>query len=152
MFKRFLDWMERRGSYRMISREGRPYMERYYLLSVAGRALFLHRFWGSDPDGTHCHPWTFIVMIIRGAYFEETLDGLLTYCAAGRLRFSQAERLHAVRIPPSLEGKVWTLFAHGKRWRDWGFVAGPGEPWRSAKELGLQDEREMTGWLFPRFK
>ncbi len=151
LFDTWCEWMKRRGSWKVISRDGDPYMERFYLLKFAGCALFLHRFWRSDPDGVHDHPWAFVRLIVRGWYFEQSLDGQLRLYEAGSFLFSQAERMHAVRIDDGMRGKVWTLFAHGRRWRKWGFITAPGQPWISAQQMGESDPRPMKGWLFPRF-
>ncbi len=153
MFRAWCNWMKARGSWKVISRDGDPYMERYYLLRVGPYALFLHRFWRSDPDGVHDHPWNFWRLIVRGYYHEQSLDGILRRYNAGNLMFSQAERMHAVRIADDMRGEVWTLFFHGKRWRAWGFITNPetGSQWISARQMGEHDPRPMRGWLFPRF-
>lgn len=151
MLTRFLRWMAQRGSYKAIYRDGQLYLERDYLLHLAGRAVYIHRFWSSDPDGMHCHPGNWGRIILAGGYWEESFDGTRRWYGPGHVMFSNAERFHRVIIPDDMKGKVWTLFWRGKRWRDWGFVAAPGEPWRSARSLGLQDDRPMKGWLFPRF-
>ena len=41
---------------RIISDNDQPYLERYYIATLFGVRLYLHRFVGSDPDrGLHDH-------------------------------------------------------------------------------------------------
>ncbi len=58
---------------RIISDDGRPYLERYYVGTIFGRRLYLHRFVGSDPKrGWHDHPWyPAYSVVLWGEYGEE---------------------------------------------------------------------------------
>ena len=154
-----------RGSWKMITRKraGRSdddYLERFYLLSIRGRALFLHRFWASDQEGYHDHPWNWGRLVIHGAYVWGNHDGSEYLHERGIWGFFHGEQLHRLQIVPGitrkgetiiiLPGDTWTLFWHGKRYREWGFMDYEGK-WEAAEETGAQDKREMVGWLFPRF-
>lgn len=126
-------WMMERGSYRMIERHlatggTEEYLERFYLLKIFGRSLYLHRFWRSDLDGLHDHPWPWARIVLTGGYYEEGFDGKHTWCGPGHFVYRDAQTLHRVKLCESrAPGATWTLFAHGRRCRDWGFV--DNEPW-----------------------
>ena len=154
LFDRWVFWMKARGSWKMIRRDGTvEYLERFFLLSIAGRALFLHCFWSSDQDGLHCHPWWWARLILKGGYFERGLDGIKQWYGPWSFGLNSPERVHAVTLPDELIGKTWTLFWHGKRSRLWGFIDLDDESpqWHSAESGGNQDKREKRGWLFPRY-
>ena len=139
---------------------GIPYLWRAYLgerkdltKSIAGG--FLHRFVSSDEQEWHCHPWEWsYAFIIKGAYREQrvrataidtdlktasaVLDGNSLETAEfhpGDTNLILVETFHRVDL---LTPEVWTLFVHGPRVQDWGFVP-----------LGRYDEvlpmRLMTG-------
>jgi hypothetical protein len=58
---------------RIITDNGKPYLERYYLGTLLGRRFYLHRFVGSDPmRGWHDHPWyPAYSLVLWGEYGEE---------------------------------------------------------------------------------
>lgn len=72
-----LYWLTSRLPCRIISDDGTPYLERYYLGTVFGVRFYLHRFVGSDPArGLHDHPWAWArSIVLSGWYFEERRDG-----------------------------------------------------------------------------
>jgi len=157
---KWMQWMRRRGSWKMVERAQaphrppEPYLERFYLLRIGRRAdpffaLFLHRFWSSDPDEPHDHPWPWGSLILTRGYDECGVDGIWHWRRPWAVRFRQAEVLHRVSLRESDRGRVWTLFWHGRRSRKWGFVTRGG--WTSAEATGDQDQRQMRGWLLPRF-
>lgn len=143
---RWRTWMYQRGSAKMVWREGRPYLERFYLLALRGRRLFLHVFWMSDPDPLHCHPWPWGRIIVWGRYREWHHDGAYTECGPGHVVWHKtAHELHRVEL---LTPFVVTLFWHWKRTRKrWGFMYNGG--WRPAPDEG-QDGRPLRGVVFPR--
>lgn len=161
LFDMWVNWMKERGSWKMIFRlrEGtqEPYLERFFLLRIGGYALFLHRFWASDQEGLHDHPWPFAKIVLTGGYYEEGLDGRREWRGPGSFGARSAEVLHRVHLPDETRGKTWTLFAHGRRWRKWGFLDPAAETfgvfseWISAESSGNQDKRPMRGWVFPRY-
>lgn len=77
MIDRLLMAISGRLPCRIISEDGTPYLERYYLFTLLGWRFYLHRFVGSDPDrGVHDHPWRrAFSIILSGWYFEETRTG-----------------------------------------------------------------------------
>ena len=152
--KWFLDWMKRRGSWRMIKRDGKDYLERYFLFRAFGHDVYLHCFWTSDPDDCHDHPYDNNSFLLKGGYREYYLDGSFKDRVAGDWIHRQAEVAHRIEVVPGTEGKVWSLFHKGRRRRDWGFHTKKG--WMDASEY----DREPTdvygrdfiykGRLFPR--
>jgi hypothetical protein len=75
---KLLFWLSGHLSCRIISDGEQPYLERYYLLTLFGVRVYLHRFVASDPDrGTHDHPWPWAFsLILAGWYYEETAYGV----------------------------------------------------------------------------
>ena len=63
---------------RVISDNGHPYLERYYVCTLLGVRIYLHRFVGSDPDrGVHDHPWAWArSIVLAGWYLEERRTGI----------------------------------------------------------------------------
>lgn len=58
---------------RVISDNGLPYLERYYVCTLFGLRVYLHRFVGSDPmRGWHDHPfYPCLSVVLWGEYGEE---------------------------------------------------------------------------------
>ncbi len=154
LFDAWREWMMKRGSWKMIRRDGTlDYLERFYLLKIRGHALFLHRFWADDQDGLHDHPWPWARLILSGGYFEEGADGGKHWRPRGTFSYRSAEVLHRLTMPAELKGKTWSLFYHGRRTRQWGFLemdTGFRSGWVSARETGNQITNTRMGWLFPR--
>lgn len=120
MMRRFLMWLSARLPARVITQDGAPYLERYYLFDLLGMRFYLHRFVGDDPDrGLHDHPWRFAFsLVLAGWYIEQTRQGARP---VRWVNFLLGDSFHRV-ILPSAE-PVWTLFAH--RIGDvkaWGFL------------------------------
>lgn len=151
----FLGWLERRGSFRMIERDGKPYLGRYIIARFPGkRAIYLHQFWTSDPDDVHDHPWPNMSIILSGGYREHYHDG--TYVDRRPLSWTMrdATTLHRIEVAEGTEGTAWTLFITGKRKRQWGFLTKDG--WQPANEYDRQPVEVYgrdfiyKGWLFPK--
>jgi len=150
----FTSWLKRRGSWRMIQRDGEDYLERYFLLRLFGHDWYLHSFWKSDPDDVHDHPYDNTSFILKGGYREYFYDG--TFKDRGRWSyiFRQAELAHRIEVAPGSEGKTWTIFHKGKRRREWGFYTSKG--WQAAAEYDREPvdvygrDFVYKGWLFPR--
>lgn len=70
---KLLYWFTGRLPCRIISDDGRPYLERYYLGTLLGVRFYIHRFVGSDPArGLHDHPWPWAgSLVLSGWYWEE---------------------------------------------------------------------------------
>ncbi|MCA8113867.1 hypothetical protein [Burkholderia cepacia] len=113
---------------RIISDAGRPYLERYYLVTLFGVRVYLHRFVDSDPDrGLHDHPWPWAFsLILTGWYYEQTRAGTKI------VRWFNAligDSFHRVILPRD-HGvhECWTIFAHrARRTKEWGFLRDKGQ-------------------------
>lgn len=107
---------------KIISDTDEPYLERYYLTTLFGVRIYLHRFVGSDPDrGLHDHPWAWgASLILSGWYMEESRSG------TRKVQWFNAftgDFFHRVVIPEGGPKEVWTLFAHrAGDVKAWGFM------------------------------
>ena len=137
--------MHGRGSAKLVVREGAPYLERFYLLTVGSFSAFGHIFHMDDPDPLHEHPWPWGRIILRGRYREHYHDGTCEDFGPGHIVWHRHELvLHRVEL---LTPWVATIFWHWKRRRTWGFMHPGG--WEQTPEEA-QDGRESRGWIFPR--
>lgn len=145
MMRRLLMAISGRLPCRIISDANAPYLERYYLCTVFGVCMYLHRFVGSDPDrGLHDHPWPWAVaLVLSGFYIEERrgnerdeatprLAGMLDSLhikpegvVRRRVRWLNlltGDSFHRVILPRERD-EVWTLFAHrATNVKSWGFI------------------------------
>jgi len=140
MLDKLLDLIKRRGGHRMITRDGKPYLERFYLFKTSWLTIMIHKFWASDPDEPHDHPWNWASLVLRGSYREHGVDGVSTLRHPLSFRIRRAEEFH--RIEAFCPGWTTTLFFTGKRRREWGFLRG--EKWIPASEYDRQ-EVEIQG-------
>lgn len=107
------------------------YLERWTLLRLpGGRALYLHRFVGSDwSRDLHDHPKRFVSIGIRGGYVEETVRRIRPRRSALERRQYRAPWIrsfpphhrHRLRVTPQ---GCWTLVYVGRTERNWGFWRG----------------------------
>jgi len=125
---KFLYWFTGKLKCRIISSDGSPYLERYYLCTIFGLRFFIHRFVASDPDrGLHDHPWKWALsLILSGGYTELKIrKGFASYLCSfkrkpGRFNYISGNTFHRVLLNQKQE--AWSLFAHGERIKDWGFL------------------------------
>ncbi len=109
----------------------RDNLDRYYLFSRWGFALFLHHVHhDEEPDLYHSHPWSGLSFIF-GRYREQRF-GEKPKCRWG-FHWVPARRHHRVDLP---WGPVWTLFFHLRRSNRWEVMDDTGEvisiePWRA---------------------
>jgi hypothetical protein len=110
--------------------EGAPYLERYYLGQLFGWTFYLHRFLAGD-EGTHLHdhPWRLSLSLILSGWYRETRIKRITgRCVVtkgralrpGWLNIIRGIDFHRIDLPDGRE--AWTLFAHGRRYKRWGFL------------------------------
>lgn len=117
---RLLYWIAGRLPCRIISDDGQPYLERYYLATLFGVRLYLHRFVGDDPNrGLHDHPWPWAFsLILFGRYQEETRAGTRLVRWWNWLTGDSLHRVVLIDRRP-----VWTLFGHSAAYvKPWGFL------------------------------
>lgn len=110
---------------RVISRDGTPYLERYFLFRLLGVTVYLHRFVGGDGDeGLHDHPWRAFTWCLAGGYTEVVLLKLCprmgTQTRFRRLSAGQCRPVRTHQIVSAYRN-TWTLFAHGPVRRVWWF-------------------------------
>jgi len=116
---------------RVISDDGTPYLERYYLFTLLGYVFYVHRFVGSDPDrGLHDHPWRrAFSIVLSGHYLELTRYG---YRRVRWFNTITGDTFHRVVLPsrnvplsfyPNGVEPCYTLFFHtAKKAKPWGFL------------------------------
>lgn len=123
--------------------DGKPKFHRYYILGTGKTfGLFLHHFVRSDaPRQFHDHPWSWgVSIILRGGYLEERRrrdGGAVTrrHRKPGRCNVLLPGVFHRVEVCENRP--AWTLFLHGPKVRDWGFldaVTGSFRFWRADEE------------------
>lgn len=109
----------------IISRnEGEDYIHRWHLLKTPWFKIYLHKFCGPDEDlHGHDHPWNSWIFMLKGGYWEDIYDSHrlkdMRLRTAPSLRRMPAETIHS--ITKLTTPTVWTLFAVGKKIREWGF-------------------------------
>jgi hypothetical protein len=118
--------------------DGLPKIHRRYLIGTGHTfGVFLHHFVGSDaPTIFHDHPWTWgVSLVLRGGYLEErrNRDGTRRtrrWLGPGRINVLRPGVFHRVELRD--RHPAWTLFVHGRKVRNWGFldaVTGAFELW-----------------------
>lgn len=142
--KQFLYWLAGQLPCKIISEDGTPYLERYYLFTVLGIRFYLHRFVGSDPArGLHDHPWPWAgSVVLAGHYIEERRGYEQNETAIVLSRFFGTEGTTRTRVRwfnwmtgdtfhrvvldkglDNLEQPCWTLFFHrAVNAKPWGFL------------------------------
>lgn len=109
-----------------------PYLERYHLLRLPfGYQVYLHRFVASDPGrALHNHPWNHAISwVLSGGYEEIRMQGPKENhrlesraLSAGSFNLIGGRVFHRINVAPG--SQCWSLFIHGPRARDWGFLQG----------------------------
>lgn len=74
-----------------------------------------HWLFGDDPRAMHDHGWNFIVIVLRGSYWDITETGK-QLMKPGMIQYRRAEHKHTV----DTKG-CWTLVLTGPIIRPWGF-------------------------------
>lgn len=128
--------MNKLGRYRLIPdrRTGLDYLKRYYLF-IRDRKNFpfnivLHKILRSDDRIMHDHPWDYTTIILKGGYWEHTLEwnsertafkDVKTWRGPGSVISRRAESFHWLELDN--EQPATTLFIMKKQRRAWGFLA-----------------------------
>lgn len=140
----------------VIYQDGEPYLYRRFVVPRNRFFnIYLHKFVKSDYDeALHDHPWWFMSVILKGAYWEHRADrreSARSRRTAGSIAIRSAKTAHRVELErdeewidpadmPDADGwyplhftekPVWTLFLTGPKIRDWGFHCPKGwMPWQ----------------------
>lgn len=131
---KFMMWLTAKLKVRQIYIDDEAYLERYYLCTLFGKRIFIHRFMGDDPDrGIHSHPWRWAFSImLSGQYYETVLHNAKEFGVmyvdikvrkAPTFNFISGIKMHRITVEKKDRGRTWTLFFHGKRDREWGFMS-----------------------------
>ncbi len=144
-----------RTPYLHIVKEGRVYMERWWLFNPYDHAtrqpryrwcpvsIRVHRILKADDDRhLHDHPWNARTLILEGSYVEEGPDVVPGRRARRLRRAGDTARIgfgRFHRIAHVSDGGATTLFISGRYRGTWGFrVDGKKVPWR--QYLGMDKE------------
>ena len=131
-------WLEARGRRRMITQErdghNEDCLERFYILRTKWLGIYLHRFWASDDNGLHDHPWYSASVLLAGSYIEHVpniksrpeLVGPTRICVRKPMHplvtLRSKHAAHRIVVPDGTEGQCWSLFIRfGFKKRLWGF-------------------------------
>jgi len=162
-FITFANWIAQRNGLRDIFRPGpngpELYLRRYYIFKSPWLEVMLHQFFMGDVGPLHDHPWWSAGIILQNGYLEHVIErghGRAYRRLPGHIGHRGGKVLHKVELMPGAEGKVWTLFITGKRYRKWGFQTETG--WISFQDMFEQDGTkssnmlpdQFTNGLFPR--
>lgn len=137
-----LYWFSGRLRCRLIKVKGEPYLERYFLGTLFGRHVYLHRFLTSDDPsvGVHDHPWLWSMsFLICGWYHEVRRWGKLK---KRWVNFIGPDHFHLVELEPCVY--TWSIFMTGqpKPGRVWGMLHRV-----DPKAIMFEDERQVE-WVF----
>lgn len=107
-----------------------PYLERYHLFRLPfGYQAYLHRFVASDPGrGLHNHPWNRAISLVLSGQYEEIRmanargdhEIQTRRIGAGHLNWIDGSIFHRINLINNTES--WTLFVHGPKVKNWGFL------------------------------
>ena len=105
-----------------------PYLEKWEIYRSDGFVGYVHRFLRSDYDvELHDHQWDNTSIIVSGGYTEQVIeDGKLVAHwrppgAVINRQAAQAHRIILLNEEPSV-----SIFTHGPKTRDWGFITNDG--------------------------
>lgn len=141
---------------------GSLYMRRWRLLHTRWFGVRIHHIVRSDNDRElHDHPFTFVSLVLRGGYYEHTVDGRRVWYGPGSLIVRSADALHRLemeKVPAAygdgygvqhpLELPAWTLVVRGPMRREWGFLL-DGGVWKPADDEELKKARRRGDRVVP---
>lgn len=141
--------------------DGALYMNRWRVIHTPWFGVRVHKIVRSDGErALHDHPFSFVSLILRGGYVEQTPDGKRRVFKAGDLNFKSADALHRLDLfrkglvlgfngPNTIEDAVqeipaWTIVVRGPVIRRWGFLDVPPGAWEDAKDN--RSNQEARQW------
>jgi hypothetical protein len=151
---------------------GSTYMRRWRILHTKWFGVRIHNILRSDYDRElHDHPFTFITFILRGGYFEHTIDGRRVWYGPGTILVRSGEVLHKLDLKKAsaplsivdsdykgpvinafkeVEIPAWTFVIRGPAYRRWGFLDLQGGQWIDAADFDRHKEaRRNRGEIVP---
>ena len=114
------NWLTKRNIYR---KPGELYLTRYVFFQCRFFGIYLHKFWVSDYNVPHDHPWNFFSFILTKGYREHLPDGTSIWRGVFSPKFRTANEFHWVELS---NGPAWTVFIRGPSKRRWGFLTSEG--------------------------
>lgn len=119
------------------SQSGVLHFQRYLLFSTPWFNCYLHKIYEGDQDKhLHSHPWTFLGIILKGSYLEETQEGM-NLKSFGSIGYGGRRYFHKIK---KVLSPVTSVFFTGKKTYDWGYMTSEGfishEQYRTLKHQG----------------
>jgi hypothetical protein len=114
------NWLTKRDIYR---KPEELYLTRYVIFRCKWFGMYVHKFWISDYDVPHDHPWNFISIPLTVGYREHLPDGTSIWRKRFSPKFRTAGEFHWVELE---DGPTWTFFMHFSKKREWGFLTEDG--------------------------
>ena len=102
---------------------GEKYLTRFVIFRCKKFGIYIHKFWQSDYDVPHDHPWHFFSIPLTTGYREHFKDGTSIWRGPLSFAFRRATDFHWVELE---KGPTWTFFVHFKKTREWGFLTKDG--------------------------
>lgn len=130
MMHRFLTWLTDYMPAKFILIDGKPYIDRFFVIGWRGYNFYLHQFFSGDGQrDLHNHPWPFsFSIILRGSYIETFLAKWFASPHAviktntrivKRFNVITGNRFHNIdQVAPN----TWTLFFVTPKTQHWGFI------------------------------
>lgn len=101
-----------------------------------GSATLIHRILRSDGDQElHDHPWDNRTIVLSGGYWDVTPEGR-RWLGAGSILHRRAGDFHRVELADGIIPV--TMFSHGPRIQDWGFLGEDGVKIPAAEFISRQ--------------
>ena len=89
------NWLTKRDIYR---KPGELYLSRYVIFRCKWFGMYVHKFWISDYDVPHDHPFNFISIPLTAGYREHLPDGTSIWRRIFSPKFRTAEEFHWVEL------------------------------------------------------
>ncbi len=117
-----------------LNHDGRPFLDRWGLVWDRLGGFYIHHIAGPDPGlDLHDHPWSFVTVVLRGAYtdLQAPINAWGSGHAPARTHDWGRGRTRVHRMPlgvahriVAVEPGTWTLVPRGPTRRVWGFFVG----------------------------
>lgn len=111
----------------ITSRTGVVHFERWAIVETSLFAWYLHKIQKEDQDHMHSHPWSFISLILKGAYIEElrkdpdSQKTIFNIKSPGTFGYFSKNWFHSIRTvvwsPVWTTVFVWRGSFEGDKWK-----------------------------------